>query len=243
MYENVTYIYCNRPRRKHVSYSKIALMGIGAAVVVIILAAFVWVYVSTMVHMFRYAESGMQKLTYDVQLSHDIAHADIAHERAYKLSDINVVLAAPTDEETNMLDVPTNYTSNSGFKTYMDYRTLTSRSSTQYALQQDATTDLDTGIRMYDGFYMIALGTYYAQSAGERFHITLTSGVEFDAITGDIKADVHTDELHQHCNGNIVEFIVDTNVISNKCRTMGDMSYAGFDGQILSIEKLSLEGG
>ena len=85
---------------------------------------------------------------------------------------------------------------------------------------------------------MIALGTYYAQQAGERFHITLTSGMEFDAMTSDIKADANMDPLHQHDNGNIVEFIVDTRVISQACRVMGDMSWAGFEGRIQSIEKM-----
>jgi len=137
------------------------------------------------------------------------------------------------------LDVPMDYESNTGFKAYMDYRTITSPSSKQYALQQEAYTDPDTGIRMYDGCYMVALGTFYAQQAGERFHITLTSGVEFDAITGDIKADIHTDTMHQHRNGNIVEFVVDTRCISRTCKVMGDMSWAGFKGQVAKIEKLS----
>lgn len=146
-----------------------------------------------------------------------------------------LVLAGPSYIS---LDVPTDYEANTGFKAYMDYRTITSKRSLQYALQQDAYTDPDTGIRMYDGCYMVALGTFYAQQAGERFRITLEDGIVFNAITGDIKADVHTDANHQHRNGNIVEFVVDTRVISRTCKRMGDMSYAGFQGQIKYIEKL-----
>ena len=136
-----------------------------------------------------------------------------------------------------MLAVPTSYNANTGFKSYMDYRALTNRSSRQYALQQEAYTN-EQGFRIYDGYYMIALGTYYAKSVGERFRITLDSGQSFLAITGDIKSDAHTDSLHQHRGGNIVEFIVDQRLIPSTCRRMGDMSYAGLQGRIQSIEKL-----
>jgi len=133
------------------------------------------------------------------------------------------------------LNVPTSPESNTGFKAWMDFRTITSRSSKQWELQQDAVTDPQTGIRMYDGRYMVALGTYYAQSAGERFHIVLDSGIEFDAITGDIKSDKHTDELHQHRNGSIVEFIVDKKALPKMAKRMGDVSYAGFEGRVAEI--------
>ena len=120
----------------------------------------------------------------------------------------------------------------------MDYRTLTNRHSKQYALQQSAYTD-EQGFRRYNGYYMIALGTYYTNGVGERFRITLEGGQSFLAITGDIKSDAHTDRLHQHRGGNIVEFIVDRRHISSTCQRMGDMSYAGFSGRIASIEKLN----
>ncbi len=136
------------------------------------------------------------------------------------------------------LVVPTSRQANSGFKSFMDYRVLQNRRSGQYILQQDAATD-EQGFRIYDGCYMVALGTYYAKGVGERFRITLDSGESFLAITGDIKSDAHTDALHQHRNGNIVEFIVDSSRIPAQCRRMGDMSYAGFSGRIKSIEKLN----
>ena len=137
-----------------------------------------------------------------------------------------------------LLDVPSAYSANTGFKSFMDYRTLTNRQSKQYALQQSAYTD-EQGFRRYNGYYMIALGTYYTNGVGERFRITLEGGQSFLAITGDIKSDAHTDRLHQHRGGNIVEFIVDRRHISSSCQRMGDMSYAGFSGRIASIEKLN----
>ena len=145
--------------------------------------------------------------------------------------------AEPAEPATAALAVPTAYSANTGFKSYMDYRVLTNPRNGQYALQQKAYTD-EQGFRIYDGCYMVALGTYYAQSVGQRFRITLEGGRSFMAITGDIKSDAHTDSLHQHRQGNIVEFIVDQRRISKTCRRMGDMSYAGFSGRIISIEKI-----
>lgn len=131
-------------------------------------------------------------------------------------------------------DVPT---ADTGFKAWMSYKSITSKTSMQWQLQQDAWTD-EQGFRRYGDYYMVAMGTYYADQCGKLFHITLDSGHEFDAIIGDIKDDRHTDALHQHRNGNVVEFIVDTEAINQNCRRMGDMSWADgglFQGKIESI--------
>lgn len=134
---------------------------------------------------------------------------------------------------------------NSSQKTYMSYKAITNKASKQYQLQQDAVTD-EFGFRRYNDLYMIALGTYYTgYECGKTFRITLDTGITFNAITGDVKSDAHTDKLHQHRNGNIVEFIVDTNAIPETCSKMGDMSYADnneFAGKIAEIEKLNERG-
>lgn len=148
----------------------------------------------------------------------------------------------PAGCEAIALDVPTEIKTSQ--KTYMDYRTITSKSSKQYKLQQDAWTD-EYGFRRYGDYYMVALGTFYTgDSCGKVFRITLDTGVSFTAITGDVKADIHTDELNQHRNGNVVEFIVNTDAIPDMCRKMGDMSYANdsmFTGNIQNIEFLNAE--
>jgi hypothetical protein len=127
-------------------------------------------------------------------------------------------------------------------KTYMGYKSITNTSSKQYKLQQSAETD-EFGFRRYNGLYMIALGTYYTgNECGKTFRITLDTGVTFDAITGDVKDNKDTDSLNQHRNGNIVEFIVDTSAIPDKCKLTGDMSDANdgmFKGKIAKIERLS----
>lgn len=126
------------------------------------------------------------------------------------------------------------------FKAYMDYRNITSRSSMQWEMQQSATTDIN-GFRTYNGLYMIAVGTGYAKTCGVELQITLSSGVVFNAITGDIKSDKGTDHAthtYMRSDKSVVEFIVDTHKISTKCRTSGDMSNANLLGDIVKIEKM-----
>lgn len=128
---------------------------------------------------------------------------------------------------------------NTSFKSYMSYKAITSKGSLQWKYRQLAYTD-ESGFRRINDDYVVALGTYYSQQCGERFRITLSSGKVFTAITGDIKSDRHTDSTNRYIpkNGNVVEFLVDVGSISKKSRQMGDMSYSGFEGSIISIEKL-----
>lgn len=124
----------------------------------------------------------------------------------------------------------------SSFKAFMDYRTITSKTSMQYKLQQDAYTDYDGFRRLY-GNYMIAVGTYYAQECGTMLKIKFEDDTILNCIVGDIKSDMDTDGRNQHRNGNIVEFIVDDDIISDECEYRGDMSYTGIYGNVISIEK------
>lgn len=129
------------------------------------------------------------------------------------------------------------------FKSYMDYRAITNTDSKQYHLQQDAHTGI-FGIRMYDDYYMIALGSYYADSVGDIFRITLDSGEQFEAIVGDFKADRDTDSLNQYHPmennmKNVVEFIVDTQELDRNVRLSGSIgTYKKFNGNIKSIERI-----
>lgn len=144
------------------------------------------------------------------------------------------------EERETQMEIPGVKTSR---KVYMDYRTITAKSSKQWKLQQEATTD-ELGFRRYGDYYMVAMGTYYTgYECGKVFRITLENGSEFLVVTGDIKSDVHTDAKHQHRKGNVIEFIVDTDVISQDCKSMGDMSYCigpKFKGNIQSIHKLDI---
>lgn len=125
------------------------------------------------------------------------------------------------------------------FKSYMDYRTITNQSSKQWELQQQAETD-EEGFRKYDGKYMVAVGSYYAKECGKELEITLDSGIVIEAIVSDLKQDRHTDESNMFVpkNGNIVEFIVDTKKLSKQSLKMGDVSYSGLPGSIISIKEV-----
>lgn len=128
----------------------------------------------------------------------------------------------------------------SDFKSYMDYRCITNTSSDQYKLQQKCYTD-DNGLRVYDGYYAVALGTYYSSTIGDKFHITLDTGEEFDVIVGDVKADCDTDKTNRYVpvNGNIIEFIVDTKKLPKDVRWMGTISALDdFEGSVEFIEKI-----
>lgn len=126
----------------------------------------------------------------------------------------------------------------SGAKRFMDYRTITDRTTSQWVLQQEAVTD-EYGFRRYGGAYMVAMGTYYAQTCGDVFEIVLDSGFSFTALVSDIKRDCDTDEKNQHREGNVVEFIVDSDAIPRDAALMGDMSYGTeMQGEIVAINKL-----
>lgn len=137
-------------------------------------------------------------------------------------------------------DIPDGDTS---FKSYMDYRAITNTDSKQYHLQQDAHTGI-YGIRMYEDYYMIAVGSYYADSIGDILRITLDTDEQFYAIVGDFKADKDTDILNQyhpmeHDMKNVVEFIVDTQELNRDVRLSGSIgTYVKFNGNIKSIERV-----
>ena len=131
----------------------------------------------------------------------------------------------------------------SDFKSYMDYRCITNTESAQYELQQECYTD-ENGLRVYDGYYVVALGTYYSSTIGDKFKITLDSGEELYCVVGDVKADCDTDKTNRYVpiNGNIIEFIVDTRKLPKDVRFMGTVSALDdFEGSVESIEKIEEE--
>lgn len=134
------------------------------------------------------------------------------------------------------------------FKSYMSYKCITNKSSNQYKLQQKAYTD-DMGLRKVDDYYLVAMGTYYSDTIGDKFRITLEDDKVFDVMIGDIKADIHTDKNNMYSpvynsNGkfisaNVIEFIVDTKKIDKSVRRLGSVNaYDDFKGNITKIERI-----
>lgn len=129
----------------------------------------------------------------------------------------------------------------SSFKSYMDYKTITNKSSKQYKLQQGAKTNAQ-GFRTYDDKIMVALGSGFGK-VGDIVEIFTEDG-SFKAIIGDQKADKHTDKENKYhlSDKSVVEFIVDTKKLEKPIRQMGDCSYAtsfSFSGRIIKIKNFS----
>ena len=152
-----------------------------------------------------------------------------------ELTDENVDLTAKyVSHET--YDAPDN----SGFKSFMDYRTITNTESKQYKLQQHYAYTGEHGIRMADSRYIVAIGTYFTPDIGQYFDIILENGTVIPCILGDQKADADTDSdniITKH-NGCMSEFIVDSDALNKDVKFYGDMSYClkDWDSPIKTIK-------
>lgn len=158
----------------------------------------------------------------------------------YQISEVEEIIDVQEDKELytyNTLELPAEATGE--FKTYMDYRKITDKTSKQWNLQQLATTN-EKGFRVFNGRYLVAVGSYYANEVGKELKITLDNGFVFYAMVEDIKMDIHTDANNQYIpiNGNIIEFIVDIDKLDPKTKKLGDISNLGFEGKIVRIEEV-----
>lgn len=144
-----------------------------------------------------------------------------------------------TIKDKSKLKVPDKDTS---FKAYMDYRTITDKTSDQWKLQQQAKTDKN-GLRKIDDYYCVAMGFYYADSCGKKFKVTLDSGTEFNVIVSDLKMPKHTNKTNMYTpmkNGdaNLLEFIVDTRKLPQLAKDLGSVSCLSLEGNVVSIEEI-----
>lgn len=127
---------------------------------------------------------------------------------------------------------------NQRMKTYMDYRAITSTSSPQYKLQHTLAYTDEYGLRMVNGRYCVALGSYYTTTIGQYVDIELENGKIIRGILADQKSDAHTDALHQmHPDGSVVEFVIDGTVFDPaSIKYSGDISYLnGWDSKVVNI--------
>lgn len=116
---------------------------------------------------------------------------------------------------------------NSGFKSFMSYKCITSKSSDQYKLQYNKAYTGTYGIRQVNGRYCVAIGSYFTSEIGTKFDLVLKNGTIIPCVLADQKANTDTDSMNvvtRH-NGCVSEFVVDDNVLHNKARQMGDISY------------------
>lgn len=140
-----------------------------------------------------------------------------------------------TKKQSNYIncDVPSNNT----IKSYMDYRTITSKNSKQYKLQKTLAYTDGNGLRMVNGRYCVVVGSYYTTTIGQHIDIELENGKIIKGVLADCKADIHTDSTNRiNLNGSVIEFIVDTNTLDNTAKKMGDISYVnGWNSKVVNI--------
>ena len=114
-------------------------------------------------------------------------------------------------------------------------------------MQLAAWTD-EQGCRRYGDYYIVGLGSAYADRIGETFEVELDTGVTFKIITGDMKADCDTDPTNRYCPcinydgeqcANILEFIIDRDVLDPKAYAWGGVDwYDNFKGNIVRLTYL-----
>jgi len=166
-------------------------------------------------------------------------YIEITQEPDQVLPEHNIIESHSEIEGSEYISMGLPEEADGSFKTYMDYRKITNKSSRQWHLQQLAYTDSE-GFRKFNDNYLVAVGTYYADEVGKEFRVTLDSGIVFHAMVGDIKQDIHTDENNQYVpvNGNIIEFIVDVDKLDELTRKLGNASNSGLKGSIIKIEEV-----
>lgn len=144
-------------------------------------------------------------------------------------------ITIPVTTELSLPDIK------SSCKTYAYYTAVTVKSSPQYKLlnSSDCYTDPETGIRMVDDCYCIALGSFYGSTIGTKYKITLSSGNSFKAILCDQKADIHTNSTHQYAvrNKDVVEFYVQKGMVPSNVNGNYN-SLPQFNGYVTKIERL-----
>ena len=101
-------------------------------------------------------------------------------------------------------------------KTVLPYKAF-GKNTNQAKLQSLCQTN-EVGLRVYDGRFTIAVGTYFNTSIGQYFDLVLENGTVIPCIMGDLKADIHTDSrgLFTEASGCMTEFIVDRTYLPNK---------------------------
>lgn len=124
-----------------------------------------------------------------------------------------------------------NVPSNRGFKSYMDYRCITSVNSLQYKMQHNYAYTGNYGIRQINGRYCVAVGSYFTTKIGKYFDLILENGTVIPCILADQKADKDTDcqNIKTAHNGCVSEFVVDIHSLNKYAKRDGDISSCNED--------------
>lgn len=127
------------------------------------------------------------------------------------------------------------------FKSWTNFRKSVNRNSGQWKiLTGEGTWTDNNGFRRKNDDYMVAMGSYYTHTLGDRFRISTEDGNVFTVTICDWKNDKHTDSKHQYSVGTgcIVEFYVDDNLASSVRQSGTASSIPELSGKITKIEYL-----
>ena len=163
-----------------------------------------------------------------------------------------------SEPEDNDINPPTGYTRTIGSdvdlpdmptdrKVCTDYRVYNIPGTPHNRMQKLAYTD-ELGCRRYGDYYIVGLGSAYADRIGETFEVELETGVVFKIITGDMKPDDDTDVTNRfeacynydgkYC-ANVLEFIMDKEIFDIKAYQWGGVDYyEKFKGDIVRMTYL-----
>lgn len=126
------------------------------------------------------------------------------------------------------------------FKSWTNFRKSVKRRTAQWnsLTSVDTWTD-DNGFRRKGNDYMVAMGSYYTHTIGDRFRITTENG-SFTVSICDFKADRDTDAENRYTveNGCVVEFYVDNNVAHSVINSGSASSIPELSGKVIAIEKI-----
>lgn len=126
------------------------------------------------------------------------------------------------------------------FKSWTNYHYVSRNSSQWRVLTGDNTYTDDNGFRRKGSDYLVAMGSYYTKTLGDRFKVTTNKGNVFTVTICDWKADCDTDSKGQYtlANNCMIEFYVDDN-LCNAVRNSGSCSsIKELSGKITKIEKI-----
>jgi len=142
------------------------------------------------------------------------------------------------DLTPNYLELPKGSTGE--FKSIENASSITDQDSKQWHFKQLWRTD-NLGFKRFGNYYIVAMGTFYAQYIGQIFLITFEER-EILCMIGDVKRDSDCiNQMYDKRDKSIVEFVVDETVMSDSIQSLGNLSTLGMGGKLISIEREELE--
>ena len=125
---------------------------------------------------------------------------------------------------------PTIACSDSSVKTYMDYRSITSKTSVQYQLIQEFES-VNGLMKDREGYIAVALGSWFGE-LGSRWVFELSNGTKLYTIKVDEKDDKHTFSGCEHkIDRSVIEFIIDTETSVYPIGTNGYILNGNFNNE------------